>query len=90
MAMVLPKKHFLATGLLINWHTKPDHEKAKQTLNRQIKTLAFDCGLLRPGNSYRNYLQNYNSITMITSLLIAAGIACFALFFASIDYFEKF
>jgi hypothetical protein len=50
---------------------------------------AFGCSILRSAGSGIPFDLYEKIIDMLTVILLLAGFACFALFFKSIDFFDK-
>lgn len=68
----------------------PNNETVKQQPLVAVKILVPSGSCILTHYPVGYCLPDHKLHPMTTLLLLAAGILCFALFFKSIDYFEKF
>jgi hypothetical protein len=71
-------------------YTRKQQNETPGYLTRKKNQLIQDTGFHLPvAGHYRYYFQDTQLITMLTIILILAGLIGFALFFKAIDFFEK-
>ena len=83
-------RYFFRSGISFDHNSQIQENETKYSTGKKNHSFpSFDRDVQHDDRS-RNYLQDYKSLIMfLTIILILAGLVCFALFFKSIDFFDK-